>query len=221
MFDKVKKSLAFVAALAALALGGAAIAGATGGGGGNSGNPAPVVDSHADGETNDDGAQAVDNHADGETNDDGTDKADAPDKGEAGEKERVWVVNPQHPIAQGLDPWFVIPETEMYGEPFLIPEPMETVFISWYDGGEVFRSGVTFQRGGGRIFYFSPGHEVYPIYKDKNVGQVLRNAVNWAYNPAKPWKGVENAPNRPTDKAPEPITEKGPKLHKPGEKGLR
>jgi trehalose utilization protein len=140
---------------------------------------------------------------------------------EAGEKERVWVVNPQHPIAQGLDPWFVIPETEMYGEPFAIPEPLETVFISWYDGGEVFRSGVTFQRGGGRIFYFSPGHEVYPIYKDRNVGQVLRNAVNWAYNPAKPWKGVSIAPNRPTEKAPEPITEKGPKLHKPGEEGLR
>ena len=89
---------------------------------------------------------------------------------EAGEKERVWVVNRSHPIAQGLRP--VVrrsTQTEMYGEPFSMPEPMETVFISWYDGGEVFRSGLTYQRGGGRIFYFSPGHEVYPIYHDKNV----------------------------------------------------
>ncbi len=96
---------------------------------------------------------------------------------EAGEKERVWVIDPSHPIAAGLDPYFEIEQTEMYGEPFTIPEPMQTVFITWYDGGEVFRSGVTFQRGGGKIFYFSPGHEVYPIYHDKNVRKVLRNAV--------------------------------------------
>jgi trehalose utilization protein len=140
---------------------------------------------------------------------------------EAGEKERVWVINRNHPIAQGLGDSFIVEQTEMYGEPFTIPEPMETVFISWYDGGEVFRSGVTFQRGGGRIFYFSPGHEVYPIYKDRNVGQVLRNAVNWAYNPTAQAINIHSAPNRPTEKAPEPITEKGPKLHKPGEEGLR
>ena len=128
---------------------------------------------------------------------------------EAGEKERVWVVNRNHPIAQGLGASFVIPETEMYGEPFSIPEPMETVFISWYDGGNVFRSGVTYQRGGGRIFYFSPGHEVYPIYHDGNVQQVIRNAVKWAANPARfpaaEWEG-RNV------KAHEPITVKGPTL---------
>jgi len=140
---------------------------------------------------------------------------------EAGEKERVWVINRNHPIAAGLDPYFVIPETEMYGEPFVVPEPMQTVFISWYDGGEVFRSGLTFERGAGRIFYFSPGHEVYPIYHDKNVRQVLRNAVKWAYNPAPAWKDVVKAANTPVDKAPEPIADKGPKLHKPGEAGLR
>jgi trehalose utilization protein len=137
---------------------------------------------------------------------------------EAGEKERVWVINRNHPIAQGLDKSFIVPETEMYGEPFAIPEPMETVFISWYDGGEVFRSGVTFQRGGGRIFYFSPGHEVYPIYHDKNVQTVLRNAVKWAYNPAR-WPKITEAPN--ASNAPEPITEKGPRLHKSGEAGFR
>ncbi len=140
---------------------------------------------------------------------------------EAGEKERVWAVNPSHPIAQGVGPSFIVEQTEMYGEPFSIPEPMETVFISWYDGGEVFRSGVTYRRGGGHIFYFSPGHEVYPIYHDRNVQTVLRNAVKWAYNPAPAWTGIHEAPNASIEKAPEPIKEKGPKLHKPGEAGFR
>ena len=140
---------------------------------------------------------------------------------EAGEHERVWAINPNHPIAQGIGEGFVVPQTEMYGEPFSIPEPMETVFISWYQGGEVFRSGVTYQRGGGRVFYFSPGHEVYPIYHDKNVRQVLRNAVKWAANPAPAWTGITVAPNVPIERAPEPITEKGPKLHSAGEAGFR
>ncbi len=140
---------------------------------------------------------------------------------EAGEKERIWVINRSHPIARGLGESFVVEQSEMYGEPFAIPEPMETVFISWYDGGEVFRSGVTFQRGGGRIFYFSPGHEVYPIYHDKTVQQVLRNAVTWAHNPAPAWAGIANAPNVPVDKAPEPIEEKGPRLHAAGQAGFR
>jgi trehalose utilization protein len=140
---------------------------------------------------------------------------------EAGEKERVWVINRNHPIAQGLGDSFIVEQTEMYGEPFTIPEPMETVFISWYDGGEVFRSGVTFQRGGGRIFYFSPGHEVYPIYHNASVQTVLRNAVKWAHNPAPAWAGITAAPNVPIGDAPEPITAKGPHLHKPGEAGFR
>ncbi len=97
---------------------------------------------------------------------------------------------------------------------------METVFISWYDGGEVFRSGVTFQRGGGRIFYFSPGHEVYPVYHDKNVQKVLRNAVKWAANPAR-WEMIASASNSPVESAPEPIKEKGPRLHARGEAGFR
>jgi trehalose utilization protein len=128
---------------------------------------------------------------------------------EAGEKERVWVVNRTHPIATGLPPSFVVPETEMYGEPFSIPEPKETVFISWYDGGNVFRSGVTYQRGGGNIFYFSPGHEVYPIYHQAEVQTVLRNAVKWAYNPNRfmsaDWEGRNVT-------AHEPIEIKGPVL---------
>ena len=139
---------------------------------------------------------------------------------EAGERERLWVINPAHPISQGLGPFFELPNVEMYGEPFAVPEPMETVFVSWYEGGEVFRSGLTWQRGAGKIFYFQPGHEVYPIYHDPNVRQVLRNAVNWAHNPHH-WTNPDAAPNRPVDEAPEPLVEKGPKLHKAGEEGLR
>jgi len=99
---------------------------------------------------------------------------------EVAEKERVWVIEPSHPIAEGLGEYFELPNVEMYGERFDIPTPDKVVFISWYEGGEVFRSGVTFERGHGRIFYFSPGHETYPIYHDKNVQKVLVNACRWA-----------------------------------------
>ena len=100
---------------------------------------------------------------------------------EAGERERLWMVDPAHPIAEGLaGECFEIPHTEMYGEFFDIPAPDELVFISWYEGGEVFRSGCTFRRGKGKIFYFSPGHETFPIYHDANVQRVIANAVRWA-----------------------------------------
>jgi trehalose utilization protein len=104
----------------------------------------------------------------------------------AGEKERVWICQPGHPIAEGLPRYFELPQSEMYGEPFAIPAPDEQVFISWFAGGEVFRSGCTWQRGAGKIFYFSPGHELYPIYHDPHVRQVLRNAVRWARSEAVP-----------------------------------
>lgn len=96
-----------------------------------------------------------------------------------GDRERVWCINPSHPIAKGVPEQFVLEKEEMYGEPFDIPEPDETVFMGWFAGGEVFRSGVTFRRGKGRIFYFQPGHEEYPIYHDKNVQRVIENAVFW------------------------------------------
>ncbi len=99
---------------------------------------------------------------------------------EIGEKERVWVVNPAHPIAEGLGDHFEIPHTEMYGEPFGIPEPDSLVFVSWFAGGEVFRSGCAYYRGQGKVFYFRPGHETFPIYHQKEVRQVLANAVRWA-----------------------------------------
>ena len=140
---------------------------------------------------------------------------------EAGERERLWVTAPNHPIAAGVGPCFEIEHEEMYGEPFGIPEPLETVFISWFQGGEVFRSGVTYRRGAGNVFYFRPGHEAYPTYHLPVVHQVLRNAVRWAHNPAIRIADPNAAPNVPADKAPEPVTERGPKLHAPGEEGLR
>ncbi|WP_254523106.1 ThuA domain-containing protein [Natrinema caseinilyticum] len=99
---------------------------------------------------------------------------------EDGATERLWVVDPGHPIADGLDEFVELPETEMYGEPFDVPEPDRQVFVSWFEGGEVFRSGCCYRRGNGRIFYFRPGHETYPIYHDAAVRRVLRNAVEWA-----------------------------------------
>ena len=140
---------------------------------------------------------------------------------EAGERERAWVINRNQPIAAGIGECIEIEQTEMYGEPFAVPEPLETVFVSWYQGGEVFRSGLTWRRGAGNIFYFSPGHEVYPIYHNPDVQQVLRNAVKWAHNPASAWTSITNAPNVPTEKAPEKLKQKGPRLHKNGELGLK
>ena len=99
---------------------------------------------------------------------------------EAGEKERLWVVEPGHPIAAGLGPYVEIPHAEMYGERFDIPAPETLIFVSWFAGGEVFRSGCTFRRGRGRIFYFRPGHETYPIYYQPEVQQIIANGVRWA-----------------------------------------
>lgn len=99
---------------------------------------------------------------------------------EAGEKERLWVVQPGHAIAKGIGEHIELPQTEMYGEFFDVPAPDETVFVSWFQGGEVFRSGLCYYRGAGKIFYFRPGHETYPIYKNAEVQKVLVNAVRWA-----------------------------------------
>ena len=99
---------------------------------------------------------------------------------EAGEKERLWNIEPGHPITQGIGEYFEIPHTEMYGERFDIPTPDKLVFVSWFQGGEVFRSGCCWERGHGRIFYFRPGHETFPIFYDETVRRVLTNAVRWA-----------------------------------------
>jgi trehalose utilization protein len=99
---------------------------------------------------------------------------------EGDDHERLWVVAPDHPIADGLGEYFEIEREEMYGEYFDIPTPERIVFIGWFTGGEVFRSGVTYTRGRGRIFYFQPGHETYPTYHHPQVQLVIRNAIRWA-----------------------------------------
>ena len=99
---------------------------------------------------------------------------------EAGEKERLWNIEPGHPVADGIGPYFELPHTEMYGERFDVPAPDKVVFLSWFAGGDVFRSGCCWERGHGRIFYFRPGHETFPIYRDPTVLKVIANAVRWA-----------------------------------------
>ncbi|MGG0177624.1 ThuA domain-containing protein [Gottfriedia acidiceleris] len=99
---------------------------------------------------------------------------------EAAETERLWVVDPSHPIVDGIGEYIEIDQEEMYGEHFDIPTPDELVLVSWFKGGEVFRSGCTFKRGNGKIFYFRPGHETYPTYHHKEVQKIIINAVNWA-----------------------------------------
>ena len=99
---------------------------------------------------------------------------------EDGDMERVWVVDPGHPITQGLGRYFEIEHEEMYGEPFGVPEPQKVVLMGWYEGGEVFRSGCCYVRGNGKIFYFQPGHESYSTYYNKDVQTVIKNAIRWA-----------------------------------------
>src|SRR4051795_3323420 len=114
-----------------------------------------------------------------------------------GERELVWTVNPSHPIAQGVPHPIVIDAQEMYGEHFDIPQPDELVFVSSFAGGEVFRAGCCFQRGAGRIFYFSPGDQEYPVYHHPDIKRVLANAARWA---APRTRGpVPDAPNAPRD----------------------
>jgi trehalose utilization protein len=113
---------------------------------------------------------------------------------EASDKERLWVVCPSHPIVQGLGPFIELATEEMYGEPFGIPTPDELIFISWFTGGEVFRSGATWRRGNGRIFYFQPGHETYPTYHHPEIQQVIANAARWAFTGLRIKDGAPNVP---------------------------
>ncbi|MDE5679889.1 MAG: ThuA domain-containing protein [Lachnospiraceae bacterium] len=94
-----------------------------------------------------------------------------------GDREKLWCTAPTHPIAAGVLPVIEIPREEMYGEYFDIPKPDDVVFTGWFSGGEVFRSGCTFTRGMGKIFYFQPGHEEYPVYRQPEIQQVIKNAV--------------------------------------------
>ena len=97
-----------------------------------------------------------------------------------GLRELVWTVAPGHPIAAGVPEVFAIPRQETYSEFFDVPPPEELVFISSFAGGEVFRSGCCYTRGRGRVFYFSPGDQEYPVYRQAEVRRVIANAVRWA-----------------------------------------
>jgi trehalose utilization protein len=131
---------------------------------------------------------------------------------EAGERERVWVINPGHPITQGIDRFIELEHSECYGEPFGIPAPDEQVFISWFQGGEVFRSGNCWFRGSGRIFYFSPGHESYPIYHHPMIQRVIYNGIVWAQP-----QGIKAQIPRhvPIEQAREKLVAQGPQVHTP------
>lgn len=123
---------------------------------------------------------------------------------EADETERLWVVDPSHPLTEGIGEYIEIEKEEMYGEHFDIPTPDELVMMSWFEGGEVFRSLCTFHRGNGKIVYFRPGHETYPTYYHKDVQQVIKNAVKWSAAGTRP-RPVYGNHNTPI----EPISSKG------------
>ncbi|QGQ97589.1 trehalose utilization protein ThuA [Paenibacillus psychroresistens] len=112
---------------------------------------------------------------------------------EVGEKERLWVIAPGHPIVAGIGDYFELEKEEMYGEFFDVPEPDQVVLLSWFEGGEVFRSGCCYTRGQGKIFYFRPGHEVYPTYHNKDVQRIIRNAAHWCAPVDRPPTGFGNA----------------------------
>ncbi len=122
---------------------------------------------------------------------------------EAGERERLWVIDPAHPIAAGMPEHFELPNEEMYGEPFMIAGDAKVIFISWFEGGEVFRSGFTLQRGNGRLFYFRPGHEAFPTYYNPHVLRTLANAIRWI-------RPTLSAPY-PKTHVPEPLEKLSPK----------
>lgn len=115
------------------------------------------------------------------------------------EVESVWTVRPGHPITEGVPEVFVIPQQEMYGEYFDIPQPDELIFISSFTGGEVFRSGCCWQRGQGKVFFFSPGHETYPVYYQAEVKRILANGVRWAAPTGNPRYTTMPCPNAPRD----------------------
>ena len=101
-------------------------------------------------------------------------------KWRADERERIWTIMPNHPIAAGVDETFVLDPEEMYGERFDIPTPDNVIFLGWYKSGEVFRSGCTWTRAHGKIFYFQPGHETNLAFRNENVQKIIKNAVRWA-----------------------------------------
>lgn len=123
---------------------------------------------------------------------------------EADEKERLWNLEPAHPIMEGIPPYFELAQEEMYGERFDVPKPDELLMISWFQGGEVFRSVCTWQRGHGRVVYIRPGHETYPTYHNPHVLRLIANAARWARR-----RVAIDTRNAPNVKALEPVPNPG------------
>ncbi len=96
-----------------------------------------------------------------------------------GRPSQVTVTMPDHPIMGGLPAQFEIPASEMYDEPFHVPEPDIVLFREDWQGGGRFRGGMLWNLGMGKVFYFRPGHETFPVFKDSNVMRILENAVRW------------------------------------------
>ncbi len=114
---------------------------------------------------------------------------------EDGDKERLWIVDPSHPIVQGVGDYVLIPNEETYCEPFGIPEPDKLIMIGAYEGGEVFRSGCCWRRGYGKVFYFQPGHETYPVYRIPEIQTIIKNAVRWCEPTVRANIDVFSSPN--------------------------
>lgn len=96
-----------------------------------------------------------------------------------GAPSHVTTLLPRHPIAAGLPAKWDVAQTEMYDEPFHVPPPDAVIFEERWDQGEHFRSGCVWQVGKGRVFYFRPGHETYPVYQQAEPLRVIENAVRW------------------------------------------
>ena len=112
------------------------------------------------------------------------------------QREIIWNLMPQHPIAAGIPEYFELGIEEMYGEPFRIPQPDELIFTSWYEGGNIFRSGITYYRGIGKVFYFQPGHETNPHFYNPTVQKIITNAVYWAKRPKFEFETPVKCPHR-------------------------
>lgn len=111
------------------------------------------------------------------------------------QKEIVWNMLPGHEITAGIPDHFLLGEEELYSEPFYIPQPDELIFTSWFEDGNIFRSGACFYRGAGKIFYFQPGHETCPSFYNPYVQRIITNAVRWAAPCEKGYEITNNCPH--------------------------
>lgn len=97
-----------------------------------------------------------------------------------GKPSHVKILQKGHPITKGIPHEFQISRTEMYDEPFHVPEPDDVILEERWATGEWFRSGMLWRLGKGIVFYFRPGHETFPVYKEQFPLKILSNAVRWA-----------------------------------------